>query len=80
MLDDRRRVTNKILNILFKSSGKLDSFTLFGRCKVSFSEFSASLRSLIDSGALLEDDHFIHLTKAGRIEFFTENEGVKNFV
>ena len=57
----------KLLAVLLKANGKLDSFTLFKRSKSSFAEFSVVSRVLFEEKLAEEDGNDnILLTKTGR--------------
>lgn len=67
------RVHRKLLSDLLKAHGKLDSFTLFKRSKVSFSEFASATRFLFDAQLTEEDEDNVILSKKGK-EYITSIE------
>lgn len=56
----------KILSELFKSRGRLDSYTLFRRSRLSFYEFSSSTNFLFVEELAVEDGDYILLTQQGK--------------
>lgn len=56
---------NTLLKLLYSSYGKLDSYTLFKRSRVSFSEFTKALIYLINKNYITDNDHVIQLTDQG---------------
>ncbi len=57
---------NKILSILLRANGKLDSFTLFKRSRVLLSEFSLAIKTLSTKKMLCEYGNDICLTEEGK--------------
>ncbi|WP_421292605.1 hypothetical protein [Aeromonas taiwanensis] len=60
-----------LLKTLLTSNKSLESFTLFKRMKISFSEFSSTLRSLKNKALIEERENRIYLSENGtQIAFF----------
>lgn len=57
---------HRLLTLLFKSSGRLDSYTLFKRSKLSFSEFSKAVMLLISEEYITEDDNHVSMSDKGK--------------
>lgn len=55
----------KMLAILFKGGRELDSFTLFKRAKIGFSEFTLTINGLIDSHLIEEVENRLNLSDEG---------------
>lgn len=56
---------NKLLALLLKGGRELDSFTLFKRAKVGFSEFTISINGLRDRELVVDVDNRLKLSDEG---------------
>ena len=61
-----------LLQYIFSARGKLESFTLFKRSKVSFKEFSASLNKLRENDLLLVEGNLVVLSEKGKASATTK--------
>lgn len=59
------KLQNKMLQSMYKSNRILDSFTLFKRMKISFSEFSHAINKLISENLIEEKGHELRVTLKG---------------
>lgn len=62
-----------LLRLLLAGNKNLESFTLFRRMKVSFSEFSSTLRTLKSKDLINEQDNRIFLSVQGMQLTFLDN-------
>jgi predicted transcriptional regulator len=70
---------SETLNILMKSSRGLDAFSLFRRTKVSFTEFSKTIRELTKYDFITEiKDDFYTITKDGQTYITKANRIAKD--
>lgn len=67
-MNNKMLLQNEILRVLFNSSGRLDSFTLFRRMKVSFKEFTIAINTMLETGLLVKEENIIYLSETGRKE------------
>ena len=58
-------VERKLLNLLFSSNRELDSYTLFRRAKVPFSDFAASINKMKEKGLVNQSETRIQLSDEG---------------
>jgi predicted transcriptional regulator len=57
-----------ILKFLSLSSGKLDTYTLFKKCRLNFDDFSKAYRNLINRNIINETDNYAFITVEGEME------------
>jgi predicted methyltransferase len=60
------KIDRLILNILYKSSGKLETYNVFKRSRVGFKTFSLSVRRLTENALLIEIEGTLSLTQTGK--------------
>lgn len=68
----------KILSILLKANGKLDSFTLFKRSRFSFAQFSKLIRFLEKAEFIKEEEYVLFLTTKGKRNITSSHIGEVN--
>lgn len=69
-----QKTNNLILKSLFSSSnGKLDSYSIFKKIKISFPEFTKSLKQLENEGYITIDGILIAITITGREHLLKDN-------
>ncbi|CAI0926739.1 hypothetical protein RMS97_003402 [Serratia marcescens] len=74
-MNKKNKVKIIIMKILFSAStSKLDSFSVFKRTRVSFTEFSRNLNSLKENGYVYIDGIILSLTNTGRDYLLLNNE------
>lgn len=61
------QLDTNILHNLVSARGKLESYTLFKRSKVSFKEFSTSLNRLIVNELIIVEGHNVILSEKGKM-------------
>lgn len=78
MLDQIDIRHKKILSILFKANGKLDSFTLFKRSRFSFAEFTNLIRFLEKIEYVSEAEYVYILTEKSKRFVLESRVGERN--
>lgn len=75
------KTNNIILKSLFSSTnGKLDSYSVFKKVRISFPEFTKSLKKLQSDGFITIDGILIAITIAGREHILKDNNASTMFV
>lgn len=59
------QLQNKLLALLFNGGRELDSFTLFKRAKIGFSDFTLTINGLIESQLIVEVEDKLRLSDTG---------------
>jgi len=72
-------VESNLLFNLFKSNGKLESYTLFKRSKTSIKEFTTAVNRLTALELIKESDNLFILTKTGKSQVLASKLADKKY-